>query len=517
MWYHLHLIPLQEGTEVPTASWPAREEGHFPVLVSPHHDGELLNASAPSIFFKLGTLYIRQDGQVRSIRVNGSELACARDRPLLQSDIIELNRAEEGSYRSETSCRVDLSCSSSSSINYPGPYSLLSSDPKTCPAYAWTNDFTRALDDQSRHHGYKSPCPPLKPAAFTFGVCTVTTTTLFPRTSRDPSPVTYHHIPISVSRSPQTVRSTDAMTSVVSLPIPSSGASDPSPTTHASAPSPSISTSGSITTSSCTAATSPCRTPYGDIVGALRSRGSCVSSERELSSRVTDDSDDPSIDSELPSARWISSSAVAQRPPHSSPPPSTSGSVARSSCPPVPPYTSVSTSVSISAVSTSLPLSTESISTSDFVVAPEDTRALSVASAETALMRVRQAWLRLRQDSISVSTAEQEPGFRPPATRGDSQDTFDVTLRQVGEALWSCTLLRLRASVLGSAFPTPVSTSPPVNNATAHPVYSVAHPPPAMIASASASSAIEHEATTSSSLPSASQPRTSTVSTAWRL
>ncbi|KAE8237480.1 hypothetical protein A4X13_0g8771 [Tilletia indica] len=203
MWFHLHLIPLQQGTQIPTASWPAYEEGHFYAELDSQPSNNHSPPSAPQqlrIKFRNGTFFARQDSADRVLRINSAPVPALQDVPLLQSDLIELGRAPCDKYNRAFTCRVDLSCSTSAAPDFPGPFTHTAS--RIQVSYAWIDDIGRALDDSARHYGYLTPCPPLRPAAFKFTDCTVITTSALPRREDAPLPAFFPHVPTSTSSTP---------------------------------------------------------------------------------------------------------------------------------------------------------------------------------------------------------------------------------------------------------------------------------------------------------------------------
>ncbi|KAE8219759.1 hypothetical protein CF326_g8883 [Tilletia indica] len=331
MWFHLRLIPLRTGTQIPSTSWPAREDGHFPIQQASH-----LHSTSPSyaaIHFRQGTFYIRQEGVEGSIRVNGVQLTSSTEHPLLQSDIVELNRPPNAAYCADLSFRVDLSCSPSSTPIFPGPYSLVPS--RARPTYAWFDDFDRALDDQSRHYGSPRPLPPLQPAVFALGECVITTSNLIPRSAEAPYPIIRPSPPCpptdpssssSSSLSPleppgSTSVSTSVLPSTDSISTAPSATSNitftpppPPPTTTPSPPStrpgtPCIPSDSSVR-SSVAAARHSADTPYGDLVRALWSQSSTTPQAEE---RLTPASalGDPASRSSIATSLCLSSQALS--------------------------------------------------------------------------------------------------------------------------------------------------------------------------------------------------------------
>ncbi|KAE8222670.1 hypothetical protein CF326_g8333 [Tilletia indica] len=333
MWFHLHLIPLQLGTEVPSASWPAHEDGYMLVhLASTPNQTDIPSSAAEQlkISFCKGTFFVQQDGQHSSVRINGSPLPIGPDgTPLLQSDLLELRRTSDNKYSRVFTCRVDLSSSSTSTPVFPGPYTHTAS--RSHPSYAWTDDIGRAVDDMARHHGHSTPCPPLLPAAFEFTRPVITTASLFPRRPHDANPVVSRHALTSqrASPPPRTSASTSpsvthtssvrshqpvsssssvtpspalATTSVLASTLPLDG---PSPTSvgplapMTTAPPPPVRPGPSSTfsdLSSSAAEGPPAGTSYGDLVSALRSRSSPM-----LSKDGRSQSEHASVDTVSPS------------------------------------------------------------------------------------------------------------------------------------------------------------------------------------------------------------------------
>ncbi|KAE8214022.1 hypothetical protein CF319_g9122 [Tilletia indica] len=200
MWFHLHLIPLQEGREVPTASWPAYEDGHFFIQLPSGLD----DAHPPSpasqplqILFKTGSYFVRPGGPDSTVRINGIPVPPGEDTPLLQSDLFQFGCSPAGKYIPSFTCRIDLGCSLSASPAFPGPYTHITSNMKFSSSLICFDDAGRALDDSARHYGHKSPCPPLRPAAFSFIDCTVSTSSLLPRRDDAPLPAFFPHVPTS--------------------------------------------------------------------------------------------------------------------------------------------------------------------------------------------------------------------------------------------------------------------------------------------------------------------------------
>ncbi|KAE8227489.1 hypothetical protein CF326_g7560 [Tilletia indica] len=245
MWYHLHLIPLQQGTEVPTASWPAYEDGHFFIkLASGSDDAHPPSPASQSfqILFRTGTYFVRQGSSGSTVRINGTAVSLGVDTPLLQSDLIEFGCAPARKYRPSFTCRIDLNCSPSPLPAFPGPYTHTTSNLKL--SSICFDDIGRALDDSARHYGHKHPCPPLRPAAFSFTECTVTTSSLLPRQDDAPLPAFFPHVPTSsVSASTPSSQITISFAPPAGSSLASSAPVLPLPT------SPPLSPSSSSTTS----------------------------------------------------------------------------------------------------------------------------------------------------------------------------------------------------------------------------------------------------------------------------
>ncbi|KAE8223158.1 hypothetical protein CF319_g3765 [Tilletia indica] len=273
MWYHLHLIPLSQGTSIPTVSWPAFDEGYALLQLAPQ-PGAAVGPPRPviRISFRMGTFHVRINDDASCIRVQGVQQSCGVDHPLHQGYLLELGRGDNQPYSPATSCRVDLTTSDSSLPKFPGAYSF--SAAAQPPPYAWSDDFGRALNDSSRYYSCKSSCPPLQPSAFDFGACVITTRSMLPRRPDAPCPIatSFNPPPSSlqagsfVPSRPWHLHESDSASS----PLTDSQASMPA---MCAAPSVSgLGLSGS-TLSTCTLEDAPpVSVPYGALVAVLRSR-----------------------------------------------------------------------------------------------------------------------------------------------------------------------------------------------------------------------------------------------------
>ncbi|KAE8222588.1 hypothetical protein CF326_g8349 [Tilletia indica] len=189
MWFHLHLIPLQQGTAIPTVSWPAHDTGYafLQRISSPGNVPSPPPQSGIKVIFRLGTFKVCEDAAVSHIRIDGVQHPCGVDYPLREGTIIELDRSVDHPYDPAASYRVDLTTSSSATPSFPGPYSFCPA--AQAPNYAWSDDIRRGLNDSTRYHSCRSECPPLQPPAFVFGNCEIATGSVIPRRSDAPSPV----------------------------------------------------------------------------------------------------------------------------------------------------------------------------------------------------------------------------------------------------------------------------------------------------------------------------------------
>ncbi|KAE8216134.1 hypothetical protein CF319_g8953 [Tilletia indica] len=309
MWYHLHLIPLQQGTEVPTASWPAYEDGHFFIkLASGSDDAHLPSpASQPlQILFRTGTYFVRQGGSDSTVRINGKPISPGADAPLLQSDLIEFGCTQARKYNPSLTCRIDLGCSPSPLPAFPGPYTHITSNMKFTSICF--DDVGRALDDSARHYGYKSPCPPLRPAALSFADCTVINSSPLPRRDDAPLPAFFPHVPTSP------VSTSNPSYEVIIGFAPRVGSS--SAPVSASPPSLSLAPSSACSTSVLTSVLSP--SPYVDALpttsSSIPSTSPIITSISIAPSPTASSSEDPTSSSQpsaSPSPPLTSRSAAA--------------------------------------------------------------------------------------------------------------------------------------------------------------------------------------------------------------
>ncbi|KAE8239736.1 hypothetical protein A4X13_0g8092 [Tilletia indica] len=496
MWFHLRLVPLRTGTEIPSVSWPAREEGHLSVQHSSHF--RYTSPLDASIHFRQGTFYIRQEDMQSTIRVNGVQLPSRTDQPLNQSDIVELNRPSTGAYCADLSFRVDLSCSSSSAPIFPGPYSLVPS--RARPTYAWFDDFDRALDDQARHYGSSRPCPPLQTAAFALGECIITTSNLIPRPAEAPYPLTRSSPPCpptnicSTSSSPpdplQPPGSTSVSTSVLPITdsVPavlsaSSTSTPPSQNSPTSSPLPpsralpaSVSTSPFLPSSSpaVTPVSSspssiapspshshpddgPVSTPYSDILATLRSgQSSTTATVCSTETHALSSSCQPCLHESVPASACRSDAPL----PSSAP----SSIISQSASP----SESVMRPMSTFSPDPFLPTTTMFITPS---IPSTTSPSGSTASVDLALSRVRQAWIALRHDAFTAASAldsglrshyeDGVPDGLHSSAIGDTRlGSANLSLLRVGAALRACLAARLCSSLASVGLSAPAIISP---------------------------------------------------------
>ncbi|KAE8248974.1 hypothetical protein A4X13_0g5395 [Tilletia indica] len=491
MWYHLHLIPLQTGTEVPSTSWPAHEDGHcFLQPVSHPNDdhSSVLPTRRLNISFNKGTFFIRPDDDARVIRINGSPIPLDKDTPLLQSNIVELRFAPDGSYSRAFTCRVDLSASPTPLPVFPGPYTHTAS---SCSlSYAWLADIDRALDDSARHYGYKTSCPPLRRAAFELTECTVIAPSFLPRQDQrpDPLPAIFRHVPTSSADIPAgsaqtTVRfaspvcSSTFNDSPTTAMSPAPSASLPAPF-HPSPASPStavsaLSTGTSVLTSplpspplthtaSTVGSSPPSPAPPSSPSPVLESAGTSYTFA-DVPSASGDSDAAPSASAEIsivtgidPFPRSASESPTVCDPPVATPYGTLldklrcRGPALKTECDIMPPDPDL-----VAPGSSSF----QSVDRSSF--------ASSATSADIALSRVRQAWLDLRRQAVSTTIgpscailASPRAVGSPQKCQSDSHKSVDVALMRVAAGLQDSIFDRLCATVHLSF---PLYDQPPVS------------------------------------------------------
>ncbi|KAE8231100.1 hypothetical protein CF326_g3887 [Tilletia indica] len=189
MWYHLHLIPLQQGTVIPTVSWPAHDTGYVFLRHSPQLDAAPDSNSQPitKILFTMGTFSILQEAETSHVRIDGIQQPCGVGHHLREGSIVELDRSADQSYNIATSCRVNLTTSESAALKFPGPYTF--SPAARAPHYAWSDDFGRGLNDSSRYYACTPECPTLQSSSFGLEGCVLTTHSVLPRRPDAPLPV----------------------------------------------------------------------------------------------------------------------------------------------------------------------------------------------------------------------------------------------------------------------------------------------------------------------------------------
>ncbi|KAE8245469.1 hypothetical protein A4X13_0g5898 [Tilletia indica] len=449
MWFHLHLIPLQPGTQVPTASWFAHEEGHFFVELNSQPDdihNPFIAHPQLKIIFRKGTFFARQDSADSALRINGALTPIHQDLPLLQSDLVELGRARSDRYNRAFTYRIDLSCSPSTLPAFPTPFTHTAS--RSQISYAWIDDMGRAIDDSARHYGYKNPCPPLRPAAFSFTDCTVITNSLLPRGEDAPLPAFFPHVPPS----PMSASTPSYAVHINFAPPAGSSSTTSAPVqTHASPPplSPSSASTTSVPSTPVASATSSTSIP----TSVLTSPSDLAPSSPTTTSVSTSPSD-----------------SVGDHPSSPSPTPSSPASL------PAPSTTSVaalSSDIHSSSHSSSQPSVIRTVPSAHDcpAVAPSRLPSSSASREVPPSMSYGTLVTKLRSAMVAISTNATHPLRSPPSTSACSSNSF-TTPSNSATASASSSVLASRPTP--SPEFSPSATSLPQSSSTASRVVAAA-------------------------------------------